>query len=441
MKRLLVCLNGVRVGLLSDDENPLFAYDPDWVASGPGHPLSRQLPLQAEAFSGKEVRAFFSGLLPEADSRDRIASILGVSGGNDFAILERIGGDCAGAVSLFPEGTPLPESRVGGLRWLDDSSLASIVERLPRQPLMAGEAGVRLSLAGAQTKLPVVMEGASATSKARIALPLDGTPSTHILKPEPERFPGLVANEAWCMELAREIGLSAAECQRRVIGRTPCLLVKRYDRMPAADGAIERLHQEDFCQALGFSASRKYQQEGGPSLKDCISLIREWSSVPVIDIRDFLDAVIFAALTGNADAHSKNFSLLYRGKERRLAPLYDQVCTLAWPELSKHLSMKIGSAATLAEVSPEHFQQLATAARLSWPMVRERLQDMADRIVGACRGSNGSDNSPVDASLELPRGIVSERAERMPLASHRSPRRHATLSICSGFKAVGGIAV
>lgn len=413
MKRLVVYLNGARVGLLSDDDIPTFVYAPDWLSSGPGYPLSRQLPLQAAAFSGRAVRAFFSGLLPEADPRDRIASILGVSEGNDFAILERIGGDCAGAVSLVPEDMPLPASGAGRLRWLDESTLASIVERLPRQPLLAGEDGVRLSLAGAQTKLPVVLEENVATMSPRIALPLDGTASTHILKPEPSRFPGLVDNEAWCMELAREIGLSAAECQRRMPGRTPCLLVKRYDREPSVGGGIQRLHQEDFCQALGFDASRKYQQEGGPSLKDCFDLIREWSSVPVIDIRDFLDAVIFAVLTGNADAHSKNFSFLYRGSQRRLAPLYDQVCTLAWPELSRNLSMKIGSARTLAEVSPEHFQQLATIARLSWPMVRERLKDMADRVVRACCGEGRSDKTEMEAPPNSPRSIALERAERM----------------------------
>ena len=213
------------------------------------------------------------------------------------------------------------------------------------------------------------------------------------------------------MAMAREVGLRVAECHQRIIGKTPCLIVKRYDRAASADRSVQRLHQEDFCQALGFPASRKYQQEGGPSLKDCFSLIREWSSVPVIDIRDFLNGVIFAALTGNADAHSKNFSFLYSGKERRLAPLYDQVCTLAWPELSKHLSMKIGTAGTLAEVSPEHFQQLATTARLSWPMVRERLTDTADRVADACRRFKGTLKGAVKA--EVPVGVVLERSERM----------------------------
>ena len=415
MKRLVVYLNGVRVALLSDTEDPTFAYDPDWLATGPTYPLSRQLPLRTEPFSGRAVRAFFSGLLPEAEPRDRIASLLGVSGGNDFAILERIGGDCAGAVSLIPEGQPLPPSRAGNLRWLTETALASIVDRLPQQPLLAGEVGLRLSLAGAQVKLPVVLPEEVATSDTRIALPVDGTPSTHILKPEPARFPGLVANEAWCMNLAREVGLRVAECHRRIIGLTPCLLVKRYDRAATADGSVQRLHQEDFCQALGLPASRKYQQEGGPSLKDCFHLIREWSSLPVIDIRDFLDAVIFAAVTGNADAHSKNFSFLYSGRERRLAPLYDQVCTLAWPELSKHLSMKIGTAGTLAEVSPEHFHQLSTSARLSWPMVRERLINMADRVAEACRPPERSPEGEVKvkAAAEPPCTIVKRRADRM----------------------------
>ena len=220
------------------------------------------------------------------------------------------------------------------------------------------------------------------------------------------------------MGLAREVGLKVAECRVRIIGRTPCLIVKRYDRAAGPDGRVQRLHQEDFCQALGFPASRKYQQEGGPSLRDCFSLIREWSSVPVVDIREFLDGVIFAALTGNADAHSKNFSFLYSRRERRLAPLYDQVCTLAWPELSKRLSMKIGTAGTLAEVSPEHFQQLAKIAGLSWPMVRQRLKEMANRLAEACRWFDGSPEA--EAAAQIPRVVVLERAERTVRLAQRA---------------------
>ncbi|MCX6874201.1 MAG: type II toxin-antitoxin system HipA family toxin [Verrucomicrobia bacterium] len=411
MKRLAVYLNEARVGVLTDGDEPVFAYDAGWLADGAAYPLSRRLPLQSEPFSGRVVQVFFAGLLPEAEPRDRIASILGISAGNDFALLERIGGECAGAVSLLPEETPPPSSGGGRLRWLDETELATILEALPRQPLMAGEDGVRLSLAGAQLKLPVVLATAHPAAEPRVALPLDGTPSTHIIKPEPTRFPGLVANEVWCLALARRLGLEAAEARSRTIGQTPCLIVKRYDRQSAAGEPVRRLHQEDFCQAMGFPPARKYQQEGGPSLRDCFALIRDWSSAPVLDIVRLLDAVIFAALTGNADAHAKNHSFLYAGGTRRMAPLYDQVCTLAWPELSTSLSMKIGSAGTLAEVSPEHFKQLSAEARLGWPMVRERLANLCAKMIESIR----RDEIPTapETAGSGPANLILPRAERM----------------------------
>jgi len=407
MKRLIVYLNAERVGVLTDDDEPGFTYDAGWLAGTTALPLSRQLPLRGEAFVGRAVQVFFAGLLPEAEPRERIAAILGISETNDFAMLERIGGECAGAVSLLPEDMPQPPPGNRKLRWLDDGELAAIIEELPQRPLMAGEAGLRLSLAGAQIKLPVVLATDEPTDVIRVALPLDGTPSTHIIKPEPPRFPGLAANEAWCMSLASNIGLRAAEAHTVTIGNTPCLIVKRYDRQASPGGEVLRVHQEDFCQALGFPPSRKYQQEGGPSLRECFGLLRDWSSAPVLDIRDFLDGVIFATLTGNADAHAKNFSILYADGKRRITPLYDQVCTLAWPELSKSLSMKIGNAASLAEVSPEHFKQLSIEAKLSWPMLRERLTDLCQKTVDAIRSVEIPNSSPIAAETTL------NRAERM----------------------------
>jgi len=403
MKRLTVYLNAERVGVLTDGDQPGFTYDAGWLAGSTALPLSRQLPLRGEPFSGRAVQVFFAGLLPEAEPRERIAAILGISEANDFAMLERIGGECAGAVSLLPEEMPPPRSGNGKLRWLDDGELAAIIEELPQRPLMAGEEGLRLSLAGAQIKLPVVLATDEPADVIRVALPLDGTPSTHIIKPEPPRFPGLAANEAWCMSLASNIGLRAAEAHTVTIATTPCLIVKRYDRQTSPGGEVLRVHQEDFCQALGFPPSRKYQQEGGPSLRDCFALLRDWSSAPVLDIRDFLDGVIFATLTGNADAHAKNFSILYADGKRRITPLYDQVCTLAWPELSKTLSMKIGNAASLAEVSPEHFKQLSVEAKLSWPMLRERLTDLCQKTVDAIRSEEIPNSSPIAAGTTLNR--------------------------------------
>jgi serine/threonine-protein kinase HipA len=411
MKRLVVYLNGRRVGILTDADEPVFAYEAEWLTGDGAYPLSRQLPLCSEAYSGRVVRGFFGGLLPEADPRDRIASILGISAGNDFALLERIGGDCAGAVSLLPEEMPAPSLSHGKLRWLAGNELADIIGKLPNQPLLAGEEGLRLSLAGAQIKLPVVIDAEQPGGEPRIALPLDGTPSTHIIKPEPARFPGLVANEAWCLALARHIGLDAAEASAHTIGNTPCLLVKRYDRDAADGGVPMRLHQEDFCQAMGFSSTRKYQQEGGPALRECFALIRDWSTAPVLDIIHMLDAVIFAAITGNADAHAKNHSFLYAGSTRRMAPLYDQVSTLAWPELSQSLSMKIGSAGTLTEVSPEHFKQLSAETKLGWPMVRERLANLCNKTADSIR--RDEIHCPSSTAGNQPASIVLQRAERM----------------------------
>ena len=244
-------------------------------------------------------------------------------------MLERIGGECAGAVSLLPEDSPPPTVGERRVRELSEKELEEIVAELPRHPLLAGHEGLRLSLAGAQSKLPVLI------LDAVVALPLGNTPSTHIIKPEPDHFPGLVAVEVLCMTLAKTIGLNVPSVSVRLAGDKPCIVVQRYDRTIDEDGSVTRVHQEDFCQALGFPPERKYQQEGGPLLRDCIGLLRDWSTIAALDIRDFLDGLIFNVLIGNADAHGKNYSILYHKGNRRLAPLYDLVCTLAWPELSK----------------------------------------------------------------------------------------------------------
>lgn len=413
MSRLFVYLNSRRAGELAQAEDalPTFSYDQEYLSDGKATPLSRQLPLRPEAFSGRVVRAFFVGILPEADVRDQVAAILGVSTENDMGLMERIGGECAGAVSLLrPDALPPPQG-TGRLQWLSKEELAEIIRELPRRPLMAGREGIRLSLAGAQSKLPIVFPLPGTDAEGVAALPLDGTASTHIIKPEPDRFSGLAANEAYCMALARHVGLKASETQWTMIGNTPCLIVRRYDRTQTTDGAVIRSHQEDFCQALGIPPERKYQQEGGPSLPDCFALLREWSTLPVLDVREFLDAVTFGVLVGNADAHGKNFSFLYSNGQRRLAPLYDQVCTLAWPELSKTLSMKIGSASILPEVSPEHFQQLATKAGLGASVTRERLVGMCHRMISAVADDAIAD--PLQESVKDIRSIIFERAERM----------------------------
>jgi serine/threonine-protein kinase HipA len=217
------------------------------------------------------------------------------------------------------------------------------------------------------------------------SLPLEGAPSTHVLKPAIGHFEAIVVNELLCMNLAKAAGISAASAAMGRVEGIDYLLVERYDRLQADRQAPVRLHQEDFCQALGISSEAKYQNEGGPSVEQCFQLLRGASTVPALDVVRLLDAVIFNYLVGNYDAHGKNFSLLYRGNTRQgrtisFAPLYDLVCTAYYPDLSSKMAMKIGGEYEADKVYPRHFERLAEEAGLSKPMVRRRVSSLAENI-------------------------------------------------------------
>ena len=320
---------------------------------------------------------------------------------------ERIGGECAGAVSLFPEGSaPIVPEEIR-IRELTEADLQKIIAELPGRPLMVGTEGLRLSLAGAQDKLPVIARN------NEICLPLSNTPSTHILKPEPDRFPGLAANEVFCMTLARAVGLNVPDTEYRLIGEKPCILVQRYDRSTDEDGRTTRLHQEDFCQALGFPPERKYQAEGGPMLSDCILLLRDCSTVPVLDIPSFVDGLIFNVLIGNADAHGKNFSLLYSGGERRLAPYYDLVSTRAWSNLSTNLAMKIGGCKSVNAFTVGDWKKMAMKTHLGWPMMRERMAGIGHTILNDLDEVQARTRKSNETMVRLLHKTIGDRAARM----------------------------
>ncbi|HEY1686229.1 MAG TPA: type II toxin-antitoxin system HipA family toxin [Tepidisphaeraceae bacterium] len=382
MKRKLdVYLRQHLVGNLVQDEHGqmTFDYAETWLKNPKAIALSHSLPLTKTHFNRNECRGFFAGILPEESKREIVAHNLGISAKNDYAMLEKIGGECAGAVTFMPAGTELPKSE-HNYRALTDKELAEILKALPRRPLMAGDEGVRLSLAGAQDKIAVQVSG------NQISIPLRGAPSTHILKPALGSFEGVVANEALCMKLARAVGMNAAEAEARNVEGIDYLLVERYDRTMSSDTpntlkTLKREHQEDFCQALGIIPENKYQAEGGPSLKQCFALAREASSAPVIDLQALLDAVIFNFLIGNHDAHGKNFSFLYSGGQTRLAPLYDLLSTSYYPELSPKMAMKIGGEYLSASITAKHFEQLAEEAGLAKPIVRRRVPELAELIL------------------------------------------------------------
>ena len=409
MNNLIVYLNAERVGTLEQDDSGLmqFSYNQAWLEKPGAMPLSRSLPLQSDVFSGKKARPFFAGILPEEGPRKKIADILGISDTNDFAMLERIGGECAGAVSLLPEGVAPTDPKNARNRELTEPELRQLIAELPNRPLMVGTDGLRLSLAGAQDKLPVIVRN------NRISLPLDGTPSTHILKPEPGRFPGLAANEIFCMTLAQAVGLNAPNTEYRLIGKKSCIIVQRYDRATDEDDSTTRLHQEDFCQALGFPPERKYQAEGGPMLSDCISLLRDWSTAPVLDIPSFINGLIFNVLIGNADAHGKNYSLLYSGGERRLSPYYDLVSTLAWPDLSKNLAMKIGGCESVNAFTIGDWKKMAKKTGLGWPMMRERMAESCHSVLNELGEVQAQTKEYSESMVALLHETIGDRVDRM----------------------------
>ena len=377
MNRILeVWLLGQSVGqLIQADGRLSFSYSPRWLQSPSAQPLSRSLPLRPEPFDDKATRPFFAGLLPEGDKRKLVAMALQVSPQNDYALLNGIGGECAGAVTLLEPGqqpTGLPSEQY--VRWLDDGELIAILDELPRRPMLAGKDGLRLSLAGAQDKLPVVFVN------GHIGLPKQNTPSSHILKPAISAVEGSVYNEGFCMALAMRLKLSVASTSIRRVADRVYLLVERYDRLRQPDGSLQRLHQEDFCQALGVAPEYKYQNEGGPDLTQCFDLIRKATRPSAPQVLRLLDYVIFNALIGNHDAHAKNFSLIYTRRGTVLAPLYDTLSTAVYANLTDKMAMKIGSKYKFTEVQKQHWEQFAQAAGLSLVQVKKRILTLASLL-------------------------------------------------------------
>jgi serine/threonine-protein kinase HipA len=375
-RQLVVWLFGAPSGILSQIDGRLsFAYSSDWLNTSNSIPLSQSLPLQAKAFDDRATRPFFAGLLPEGDKRKLIAQTLHVSRQNDFALLDGIGGECAGAVTLLEPGqTPQTPDNKNLVRWLDETELLRLLDEMPKRPMLAGEEGLRLSLAGAQDKLPVVAEG------DRIGLPLFNSPSSHILKPAISNVVGSVFNEGFCLTLSHALKLDTVKADIRRVSDRHYLLVERYDRQVTADGRLLRLHQEDFCQALGIAPEYKYQNEGGPDLSKTFELVRQATRPSAPQILKLLDFAIFNVLVGNHDAHGKNFSLLYTPQGIVLAPFYDVLTTAVYPNLTDKMAMKIGSKYRFTEVQLRHWERFAAEAGLSPAQVKKRILNIAGRL-------------------------------------------------------------
>jgi serine/threonine-protein kinase HipA len=379
MERLLhVFIDTAKVGTLTGHAGGdfSFAYDAGWLSRKAPIPLSLSLPLQPEPFSPEASKTFFANLLPEGQLRDHFASKHRVAADDDFGLLAALGGDCAGALSVYPGGPEFTlEERRPRYRPLPEEELARLLdEAYIMDPSFLREAErTRLSLAGVQDKLPIAIFGEA------IYLPLEGSSSTHILKPPNHRFPTLVENEAFCMALARALGLRVPETiLHKVGGEDFVYIIERYDRKLEPGGALSRIHQEDFCQATGHSYRLKYEERGGPGYRECFQVIGRCRN-PLVDRLKLIRLAIFNYLIGNADCHAKNLSVLYdSGPNPSLAPFYDLVCTGIYPQLSAQLAMAIGGIHDPRDITAQAWIDFAEQAGARSPKpVMTALKQMA----------------------------------------------------------------
>ncbi len=356
-----------------------FTYSTAWLSLPDSFDISFSLPRQKETYRGELVRSFFDNLLPEGEARQLICDKLRLSTSDVFGLLYHLGKDCAGALSLLP-----PNEQPEKSRWayspISDEELEKRLQENENEtsPFFADVESARLSLAGAQAKLPVYDDG------TRFYMPTHGAPSNCILKPDIRRYPGSAINEHLCMELARAIRLPAARTRFIMVNDAlPCLAVERYDRLPDTPFPT-RLHQEDFCQLSGKSRLRKYEADGGPGLARLRELLPDASTAPGPDRKLVLRWYLFNLLIGNMDAHAKNLSLLYLGQERRIAPFYDLLSTTYFPNLDRVPAMSpLGNKVALDAITRDMWRDCATLFGVRRQQPYELLDTTRDKLLAA----------------------------------------------------------
>jgi len=211
-----------------------------------------------------------------------------------------------------------------------------------------------------------------------IGVPKSVAPTSHILKFDPQRYRNVPAYETFTTQLAASINLPVIDITLHTIERNRFVKIARYDRIWDCNSKIKRLHQEDFCQALGLSSRNKYQEDGGPSFSDCYHLVQSTSSQAPTDSLSLLRWHIFNVLAGNSDGHAKNLSLLYfEDGQIRLAPFYDLICTRAIQSTDHRLALYVGSNRDPGIVTLKHWHDLAGQCDVSSNLVTDLIQEVA----------------------------------------------------------------
>ena len=361
-------------------DGPSFTYSPEWLSTRGAFPVSLLMPLSPRRVPPRLFLPWAANLLPESSQLRAIGLQLGAAPEDVIGILSELGRDTAGALSIGKPGTT---STADWKPIRSEADLEKILAELPSKPFLVGEDGVSMSLAGVQSKLGVAVD-----AKGRICVPVNGAPSTWILKPDSERLYGGVQNEALCLALAKRLGLNAPDVTTGTAGKRTYLMVKRYDRVEQ-QGRWRRLHQEDFCQALGKPPSAKYEsnQTGirGPTLAEMFAVTRNAMQAP--DILNLLDYVIFNVISCNTDAHAKNYSMMISGRGFRLAPIYDVMCALAWDHVTRNMAQKIAGKSRGEHLKRRHWQRFAADVGLNAPRLLARVEALAKDALAETRNA------------------------------------------------------
>lgn len=384
-RHLDVYQNDLLVGALQDTSPLTFRYRGAWLNHKGATALGEKLPLIADAQQNIAVQSYFENLLPEGDIR-RLLSI-SRQATTIFGLLEAVGGDVAGNVSvvspdmsnkLQKKTSRKDESSYTRTSWAD-------IRRFYVSPAKSklnsqiDDVGVRISLAGAQEKMLLVVLADGTPAK-----PNGAAPSTHILKPDIRGLDSVWAsalNETYTMQLAERIGLGVASATYQPIVKAA--LIKRYDRIlqdQNIDLPIIRLHQLDLCQLDGKTSDVKYESDGGPSLMRCYNLLRE-GSVPAKDLKRFIQWVFFNLYVGNYDSHAKNLSvLLDPALGPVLAPFYDLMSTNFYSGLSGKFAFNIGGESRPGSIETEHLTRMAAEINVNPKYVMKIGAEVADAI-------------------------------------------------------------
>lgn len=426
-KRLSIALNGRLVGTLDRAPNGAisFRYAPEWLNDElRAIPVSLSLPLREDRYTGAEVSAYFDNLLPDNDQiRRKVAEQVGAEGIDAFNLLSGIGRDCVGALQFLPDEADIPTPGPAQGVPLDEAEIAETIRNLAAAPLGIrpdGEHEFRISIAGAQEKTAFLWDDGW-------CLPKGSTPTTHIFKPQLGKLPnGLdmtrsVENEHFCLTFCHELGLDVAESRILDFEDVRVLSIERFDRTRTANGRLLRLPQEDFCQALSVPATLKYNNEGGPGIQQCLSVLNG-SDSPAEDRISFLKAQIAFWLIAATDGHAKNFSIfLFPGGRFRMTPLYDIMS--AQPNYAlgrirrnqKKLAMAVGNNRhyVVHEIMPRHFVQSAETAGIPTEQVQEVFQNLEQTIQSAlaCSIRRMPDDFPAEITDPIQKTVQEKLSE------------------------------